>query len=266
MKDLAVVVSNDNQGVTPYETIDAIVNAGFKNVFLQWYDEDYKKFEVPQLEQYKYVKEKGLNVIFNHLGYRGINNIWLDGNEGEELVKKYIRNLDEMKEIGVDLVVMHICVGYDAPPVSNIGLARFKRICEYAKKLGIKIAFENTKVKGYQEYILDNIDLDNIGICYDSGHAHCHFKDDYDFKRFKDRIMCVHIHDNYGEIDDHLIPYDGTLDFDMVLRGLKEANYSEYLTLELCYRNEYTNMDINDFYKKGYDVGMTLKKKYKEVK
>jgi hypothetical protein len=25
-------------------------------------------------------------------------------------------------------------------------------------------------------------------------------------------------------------------------------------------------MDINDFYKKGYDVGMTLKKKYKEVK
>ena len=266
MKDLAVVVSNDNQGVNPYETIDAIVKAGFKNVFLQWYDEDYKKFEVPQLEQYKYCIENGLNVIFCHLGYRGINNIWLDGNEGEELVKKYIRNLDEMKEIGIDLVVMHICVGYDAPPVSNIGLSRFKRICEYANELGIKIAFENTKVKGYQEYILDNIDLDNIGICYDSGHAHCHFKDEYDYKRFKDRIMCVHIHDNYGEIDDHLIPYDGTLDFDMVLRGLKEANYSEHLTLELCYRNDYTNMSIEDFYKKGYDVGMTLKKRYKEVK
>ena len=41
MKELAVCVSNDNRGKTFYETVDAIVNANFKNVFIQWYDKDF---------------------------------------------------------------------------------------------------------------------------------------------------------------------------------------------------------------------------------
>ena len=41
MNDVAVVVSNSNKGVTQYETIDAIKNAGFKNVFIQWYNRDF---------------------------------------------------------------------------------------------------------------------------------------------------------------------------------------------------------------------------------
>ena len=32
----AVVISNYNVGDTLYETIDAISNSGFKNVFLEW--------------------------------------------------------------------------------------------------------------------------------------------------------------------------------------------------------------------------------------
>lgn len=264
MKDLAVVVSNDNKSVSPYETIDAIYNSGFKNVFLQWYEGDYKKFEVSQEEQLLYARSKGLNVIFAHLGYRHINDIWTTGNEGNELVKKYLKNIDEMSYFGIDLVVMHLCSGVDAPSVSSIGLERLKTICEYAKSKNIRIAFENTKIPGYQEYVLDNINLDNVGICFDSGHMHCHFKDEYDFKRFKDKIMCIHIHDNYGEADDHLIPFDGTLDYDFVLNGLHEANYNEYMTLELCYRNDYLNMDIQDFYNKGYEVALKLKNKYEE--
>ena len=266
MKDLAVVVSNDNKNVTPYETIDAIAASGFKNVFVQWYDSDYKKFEVPQEEQILYARKKGLNVIFTHLGYRNMNDIWLDNERGDAYLQKYLKNLDEMKKLGIDLVMMHACVGLDAPKPNKIGLERFRQLCNHAKELGINLAFENTKIPGYLEFLIDNISLDNIGVCYDCGHDHCHFKDNFNFDKFKNKIMCIHIHDNHGETDEHLIPGDGNLDYDYVLSGLKRANYNSYLTLELCYRNEYLNMNINDFYRLGYEKGMVLKKKYESIK
>ena len=42
MNELAVVISNDNENVTPMQTIDAVKNAGFKHVFLQWYNKEWK--------------------------------------------------------------------------------------------------------------------------------------------------------------------------------------------------------------------------------
>lgn len=46
------------------------------------------------------------------------------------------------------------------------------------------VAFENTKVEG----VLDNIDSDYIGVCYDSGHDHAFFNDKFNFLRFKNKI------------------------------------------------------------------------------
>ena len=77
--NVAVVVSNDNKNVTIYETINAIKNAGFKNVFIQWYNKDWNPSQEEQLE---YIRKCGLNVIFAHLGYQGINNLWLDNEIG----------------------------------------------------------------------------------------------------------------------------------------------------------------------------------------
>ncbi len=44
------------------------------------------------------------------------------------------------------------------------------------------------------------------------------------------------------------------------LKKLKESNYNGPITMELCYRYEYLNMGIENFYKKGYEVGEKLKK------
>ena len=165
------------------------------------------------------------------------------------------------------MVVMHASIGWDTVEPNEIGLKRYQKICDYAEKLGIKVAFENTKMKGYLEYLLKNIKNDNVGICFDSGHYHCHFKDDFDFSLFKDKIFCVHIHDNYGKIDDHLLPYDGTLDYNKVINGLKIANYKGYTTLEICYRMNYVDkISLNDFYVKGYKIGEELDKLLKEEK
>ena len=54
--NIAVVVSNDNKDVTIYETINAIKNAGFKNVFIQWYNKDWNPSQEEQLEYIKNAK------------------------------------------------------------------------------------------------------------------------------------------------------------------------------------------------------------------
>ena len=143
-------------------------------------------------------------------------------------------------------------------------IKRLKEIVDYADSLNIKVAFENTKIKGYLEYVLDNIKNDNVGLCYDSGHCHAHFKDDFDFNKFKNRIFAIHLHDNDGTKDQHLLPFDGTIDWDYVINELKDNNYEGHTTLEIHYFHDYTNMNIDEFYKKGYEIGSRIRKMFEE--
>ncbi len=78
MREIAVAIQNDNEKVTPLQTIDAIKKAGFQNVFVQWYNKDWK---IGQQEQLDYAKKLGLNIIFAHLGYQNINEIWKNTQE-----------------------------------------------------------------------------------------------------------------------------------------------------------------------------------------
>lgn len=260
MKELAVAVSNDNLNVTPIETIDAIKKAGFKNVFVQWYN---KNLEINQEEQLKYIRQLGLNVIFAHLGYQDINNIWEEGTIGDSLVDRYINDIKICKQNAIPMVVMHLTSKSKAPEYSEIGLNRIRTIVDYAKKLGIKVAFENTKIKGYLDYVLSNIDNDNVGICFDSGHCHVHFNDDFNFELYKNRIFAVHLHDNDKSDDLHLLPFDGTIDWDWIISKLKECNYNGPITLELCYRYDYLNLNLTDFYRKGLEVAKEISYKLK---
>ena len=86
MIELAIAIQNENEKVNIKETINSIKIAGFKNVFVQWYDENW---EHSQEEQVKLCKNLGFNIIFAHLGYQNINSIWEDGSEGDYLVKRY---------------------------------------------------------------------------------------------------------------------------------------------------------------------------------
>ena len=65
MNNIAVCVQDDNKNVSPKETIDAIYEAGFKDVFVQYYHRENLDFD--ELKQIDYCRELGLNIIFCHL-------------------------------------------------------------------------------------------------------------------------------------------------------------------------------------------------------
>jgi sugar phosphate isomerase/epimerase len=190
-------------------------------------------------------RELGLDVPFVHLGYTGINKLWVGGKEGDILADGFINDLDVCGANGVPMVVMHLTAHSVAPPPSLIGIARLKRIVDHAEELGIKVAFENTKIPGYLEFVFNYIKNNNAGICYDSGHAHCHFDDKFDWELFKNKIFAVHLHDNNGFADQHLLPFDGTIDWTALAKNLVKANYLGPVTLESCYFGPYLNMNID---------------------
>ena len=256
MDNLTVCVQEENANVSPKDTIESIYKAGFKNVFVQYYRMPNLEFD--EISQIDYCRKLGLNIDFCHLGYKDADNIWLDNEIGDKVVDEYIQDLELMHEKGIDMVCMHAITYLSNFQGSKIGLSRIRRLVEHAKKLGIKIAFENTKQKDCLEYILENIKDENVGVCFDAGHYNAFCSEEPNWSLLKNRIFCVHLHDNDKTSDQHLIPGEGTVNWTRILNKLKELGYKGPLSLELCYRNDYLNMSLDEFYKKGYESGKKL--------
>ena len=73
--------------------------------------------------------------------------------------------------------------------------------------------------------LVEKVDSDWFGWCYDTGHAHCcGYRADI-LKKCSVVPLSLHIQDNNGGGDEHLIPGDGTIDWDVFLETLKTVGY-----------------------------------------
>ncbi len=262
MRELAVVVRNANEKTDPIETIHSIKRAGFKNVFVEWYDKNWK---ISQEMQVNLCKELGLNIIFAHLGYQKINSIWLEGKDGDLEVERYKKDIEACSKNNINMVVMHLTSKTNPAKYNELGLNRLKEITKFAKEKNVKVAFENTKVKGYLEYVLENIKDENVGLCYDAGHCHLHFDDDFNIDFCKDRVFAVHMHDNDKTDDLHLLPFDATINWNEVVEKLKNANYNGPITLEVTYRYDYLKKSIDEFYNEAYKRADKIRKMFDKI-
>lgn len=262
MRELAVAVRNGNENTNPIETIHSIKNAGFKNVFIEWYD---KNWQVSQQTQVDLCRELGLNIVFAHLGYQKVNSLWLEGEEGDLEVGRYKKDIEDCSKNNINMVIMHLTSKTNPAKYNELGLNRLKEIAKFAKEKNVKIAFENTKIKGYLEYVLGNIKDENVGLCYDAGHCHLHFDDDFDIGFCKNRVFAVHMHDNDKTDDLHLLPFDATIDWNEVVEKLKNANYNGPVTLEVTYRYDYLKKSLDEFYKEAYKRADKIRKMFSEI-
>lgn len=262
MSDNFVIGVTDSKEVSTFETVNAIKKAGFKNVFIQWYN---KNSNPSQKTVLKYIKSIGLNITHAHLEYHNINDIWQDFKGADDLVLLYKRDIKIMKDNNIPMVFMHLSTKNASVKYNELGLKRLKEIIDYAESLNIKIAFENTELKGYLEYLFDNINSSNIGVCFDSGHYHAFFKDDFNFEKFKNKIIALHLHDNDKKEDLHLLPFDGNINWNNIIYNLKKSGYKGKIILEVKYNTNHS-LDINKFYKEAYERAKILYKMMHEKK
>ena len=69
--------------------------------------------------------------------------------------------------------------------------------------------------------------------CYDSGHHFGWGKGEPYLERYGSRLAALHLHDNDGTRDQHLLPFDGAVDWPALMARLAATGYDGALTLEV---------------------------------
>ena len=99
---------------------------------------------------------------------------------------------------------------------------------------------ENLPFRGIQtcqvdwvKKLLDYFQHPNLKMCFDTGHVNV-YRDDLagDVRKIGKYLQCLHVHDNRGDWDEHMIPYKGTIDWQAFLTALKEIGYQGCFSLE----------------------------------
>ncbi len=130
-----------------------------------------------------------------------------------------------------------------------------EKLCEYlewAEKYGMGIAVENMPLYpyvkpewrffggGFEELceLVDTLDSEKIGICWDFGHAHLSALDQSAaLRRVGERLKITHVHDNSRNDDHHQLPLLRTCDWNIqwgpIMHTLRAVGYQGPMTLEV---------------------------------
>ena len=213
------------------EMIKLIKEAGFQSVMTYWGDEYNDTCSPKELEP-GIVRNSGLNLENTHFSFTGINNIWKDSLDGQDIFNMYYSYIDNCKTYEIPTAVMHVSSGENPPPYNRLGLDRFRRLVEKAEKDCVNIALENTRNPEYLDYIYSNINSDRLKFCYDSGHENCYTKGANFLAKYGDKLGALHLHDNNGKSDQHLLPFDGNIDWKQKILQIKNIGYKGALAFE----------------------------------
>ena len=104
------------------------------------------------------------------------------------------------------------------------------------------------------------------GFCWDIGHEYCFSKGIKFMELFGDRLCALHIHDNrcVTDTDDHLLPFDGNIDFEEVAKAIAKSGYKGTVMLELNRfalvegKKIYEDLDDEEYIKRAADSARKL--------
>jgi sugar phosphate isomerase/epimerase len=94
----------------------------------------------------------------------------------------------------------------------------------FAKERGAQVLLENIPNElSTPQRLVDFIQYTrmDLKICFDTGHAHMTGGVQPAFEILKERILSTHVHDNCREKDDHLLPFDGDIDWEQAVRDFR---------------------------------------------
>lgn len=152
--------------------------------------------------------------------------------------------------LGIPWVVMHPLHGQDTAGLKHKHIMEknrdwFLQIADCAAKYHVGIAIENmfpdqfTTADDLLE-LLDLLNNDIFGICWDTGHANIMKQDSpASFRKLGSHLKATHIADNRGIHDEHLLPYLGNIPWKEVSKSLYEIDYKGDFTYEIQEMNRY---------------------------
>jgi sugar phosphate isomerase/epimerase len=144
----------------------------------------------------------------------------------QEAVDEIKRALDLVEYVPFRYCIQHVARSRDIPDERkwDATFSSLEHLSLFARQRGVTIAIENTPGEMATPANLKNFlvqtRLANVKLCFDTGHAHLDGGVVPALETARDLIATSHIHDNHGERDEHLLPFEGTIDWDGSLTAL----------------------------------------------
>jgi sugar phosphate isomerase/epimerase len=158
------------------------------------------------------------------------------------------RALDVAHDLPFQRMVVHMGGSRETADLKkrDAAFSSLEHLILHARHAGVTICVENTTSEmgdpAYLRAFVDETRLFGLRFNFDIGHAN--LTDILPSSGHESRILCafeplrdslasVHLHDNHGEKDEHLSPYEGSIDWPTAISMLKTAPNSTTLPLTL---------------------------------
>ena len=127
------------------------------------------------------------------------------------------------------------------PDKFEFAITAVEHLRAFAKPLNVTLLLENIPNElSTPERLLELVRagrFEDVGICFDIGHANLMGGVAQDFALLRDHIQSTHIHDNQGDRDAHLWPGEGSIDWTEAMDLLNSAPHLPPLMLEIGREN-----------------------------
>ena len=239
------VYGNDKYRKIKDSGYDCIDYQNFANIKSDFFNLPEDEFADELASERKHIESLGLTVHQAHAPW-----IWGEGRdhtpcERENWLKAVKKAIRGTVILGAEKLVLHALMPYDdtdqcCSEVVMLNEEFIASVADYAKEYGVTVCLENLPfpkhpVSSVKEVcdMVDKLGRDNLGVCLDTGHAAIYDTDVAAAVRYiGGRLRALHIHDNMGDADSHLIPGDGVIDWSAFAEALSEVGYSGELSLE----------------------------------
>ncbi|MFN8060654.1 MAG: sugar phosphate isomerase/epimerase family protein [Vicinamibacterales bacterium] len=115
--------------------------------------------------------------------------------------------------------------------VSRAALCRsLDTLAELAARSETRLAVEIAPAKPFDvealvDLLEDEIDHPAVGLCFDCGHAHLQGDAIESLESASGHVLAVHLNDNHGRNDDHLLPFEGSIDWAAMIMTLQKVGF-----------------------------------------
>jgi len=162
-----------------------------------------------------------------------------------EAMDELKRVIDVADDLPYSRLILHMGGSRETadPRKRDAAFSTLEHLILHAHHAGVAICVENTTSEmgdpGSLRAFVDETRLTGLPFNIDIGHAHlADFPEEErlekSFSHLRELVSSVHLHDNHGEKDEHILPYDGSIDWPNAIRILKSAPQTSLpLVLEL---------------------------------
>ena len=226
-------------------TVDLCAENGFQAIDYPAHVPEYYTSNHPDsfyTELRKFTEDKGITLDQAHPPFASAlhNEDFFEG-----MYEKIVESLHTCHLLGVKYAVTHPCKVHhfakdgDYDGLFNYNVEYFKRLRPYLEEYGICLAIENAGKYSVSEKpesfckTLDELGNDKYVACVDTGHFNFSGVLPQDgIRAMGSRVKCLHVHDNDGTKDMHIIPSQGNIDWEETMKALADIGYEGNLSFE----------------------------------